>query len=887
MATFGAVFLDGTNPADKDNRGRLGVALEEAIKRGTLELSKEIKDREFTSQVAEHKITVNKLLSDIQEGEMRGESTAKVETSLYDALEIGVRAGWIDASVQAAYIKDSYINRFAGQIYKTIIDAPKTKLADVQATARKLLIDRKDELTEGGKARGFDLTGADKDLILDRVNRHVNFQLHNDNLQKAEINRQRTNAVFPILMEAIKNENFNSADLEAALAKAAITKEMAAEDPLLQQFMLRLEGTVAGNEQQLNDLYNRNLFSRLSRGIKTKSDEDYQKHWDDVQRYNEFGAFNDIPEAYDRLLDLHIVRVKASIKALERGEVQDTELMFNRLAYSGWLTKEVLARLMGSGIIDEDNEERNEKLHLWLLGNQSKVKGWIETYAGGQTAVNKAIGLKLTNGGSFPPNAQGVAAAQTIIDAEIKQATNKNLKSPYDVTTEEGQTNLFVRVATDGIMNKNANNLLTTMAFNTDDVNQAFKAAVVYRGLADQRNVRGASIRQTIPAATRQRLVMLSSYFNSANGTDEAAFQKHLDVIGSKAYKDRIEAYVAKFTPDKFREYIGIKLQDASSEEWAQSFSNQLPLIWAWRKFWSPISDMPNLRRLAANDADGDPAFYAQDMAPPSAAVTDTIHGIFKNMRIHYDVSDEGSIHGDQQALEDAIGHALRTRLIGPTSFKSPMLRDGDGEWINKDEDGKVHLSLRPVEGYFDTAQQAHAVVQERVRQLIEKLPKETQDKLPPLLRKWYTRVATSVLSFGWDAGQRALGWHDIVGNGWIRMTPILHNSTNDVGQYEISLQNPADSIVDSFFNPDTRLYEKSIVIGHHENFQQKNWTDLNNENYTKSFGSETKALWSRFKQWGWGDDSEIEHEKTVEKSQVQLGVEAALEKIKKRESGK
>jgi hypothetical protein len=821
MAEYGKQFI---NDADKDNAGRLALTFEDIMKKGIIGITQTIEEREWKEAVEQNQISLTRIISNIQEAEVQGLSTEAYQMQLFDQLELARRAGWIDLETQMAYVKDSQISRYAGELFKRAMEAPKANLSKVRKEIHKKLF------KGGDKEAGFDIDADEIDAIMARVDQHINYVLHVGNLETQEQNTAYADKMYSIMLAASDQTNpMTPVELQRRLNSENITKKMIKESPYLRKQMITLNRLTTGNKDKLDILASRSQIAKYEEALITATEETYAARWIEVEQANLGGLFDRHESAYIRLLNSHTARIKAFLTEGKKRSDQYYEDKFSFLAYSGQLNNRILGRLRATGKFGKDDKGKPDlAMQRWLQDNEPKVAGWIKRYHGDLGPLMKAYANRADGG--FQATGKDMADADRIMNAEEKRLREDGKPSLYSQNTGEGVRNIIARVDKDGIMSGRANDVLQKWAFSTD-VLEAEKGAQIWLGMADDRTKKGGQIRQSVRGPTRTRLILMSEFFSpgfSRGDTEEAIkkaqddFTRFMNVRFGGENSERIREYVDDIDKNKFNEMWGFHQDATVAEERAQGITNFVPHILAWRIFFRPDEEKTNMRKFVKFDKDGGTDLIAHDFDPPSVAVTDQLHRIFRVKRLQYQPGE----HGDIQAMEDTAAAAIRTNLVGPTNW-SPPRRIVDGEFVDENQggiifDGSVKLELRPLEGYFNHPEEAHAAMEDRVRTLLNKFPKSVRDTFPDVIGNWFERNLGPIATLGINKLQRWAGWTDLVDSRWIRTTPDLARSTRSIGVYEIVLQDPDD--------PKARPFVISGKGG--ETFQQSDFDKLNAFDY-------------------------------------------------------
>ena len=806
MRAFLTPFFDGT---DKDIAGVIQYEAEDTIRKAVTQLGQIIEDKDFVVRVAQQKQNVSAILSNIQEAEYNGNGSNMYLTQLGAILSFGLEAGTTTQAEYDAHLKTAHISRITGQLFRKV-SAKTENLAETVMQIRKDLFKSETYSFTDDDEEGvtFDITGADRNRIMQQLMGQVNFIYQNVAQQKNQENELYSKMLDPISEKAAKGEIKSQDQLDDLMNEAGLTEDIKKSSTFVRGRYVVLLNKVTGVHNQMARLQERKVIADFNVSLMTaKTDKEFTKIWNDIHEAQIAGTFIHHPEAETTLMTRQATRLKAIATQRKIDTDQGWDDFFTQKAFSGELNDEVLAWLMGRGGLEGD--EPNRSMVTYLQNNHNKVRGWMTAQDGGQTEF-KEILTAMSRG--LSPDANGRRVLDKYIENRTSAAERDNNPNPFDFSTEEGKQNLIALTMKHQVASTPFNTWISNLAF-SNNASEAKEAVNIYRGLTNVGAPAGKMVLASLPGKIASRLDALSSGARSA-----VEDQKDFNVwnmahsLNSPTGMDRVKARIAQTTPDAFQAVVREHISEASGSENSESRAG-LWTLGAWTVFrnFFPSYKSATEKMLRLNYKNEE-AWFNWDLEPFSAAVTDILLKDYSWIRLKYP-DGEG---GDKLAVHETMARAWQDRLIGPTPWKPRRLIDpSTNEYVEENED-LLYYGVRPLNAYFvdfpNGAGIADSLVEHHVRYMLSEVPSAKVQNFPYVMRSWLGRTAGSVATLGNDWLQEAFGWTDMMEDGWIRIEPDLNRSTKDQWVGRIILQDPTDPtkppfILDEHYAPNIQLY--------------------------------------------------------------------------------
>jgi hypothetical protein len=785
MRAYLTPFLDGSAP---DIQGMLELEAEDVVTKSLIGLSEVIEDREFKSNVASALQNRTAIAGKIQTSAFLGRNTSRYQLQLKANLDFDLAAGFIDQSEHDQEIKSANIAIIAGGLFREVAESGRANLPKLQKQVRERLYGKPGSKQEGkiDKRFGIDLTIADKDLIMQRVNAQAN-QIYANIAQQTNAENFVMAAKFgPVSLAMAQNDNFGPGDLQTLYNTNGITKKML-ETPYGAAQHLVLINKATGQHRAALRLGERQLASDMIGDLQTATAENFGARWERITKAKAAGVFKYIPGTYNRLIGMQSTRLKAFAAELKDRTEQGFDDYFFEMNTSGQLNEKVLARMMATG--REEGKKVDMELVRYLQKHHAKIKGWIKAKDGGQGKYSEAL-TALRDG--LTGDSKGVGYADDIMEYEQEAAETNSDPDPYDPNTEAGQTAIIAATMRFGVVSTAANKMFTNLA-KSPNVEDGEKAVNAWRGLIGVDAPNRVTILATIPAAVKSRLNDLDKFFSPGRVAKQDEFDKWQDAMysGDPKYDRRVDE-IARQTPEEFGLAMRETIAQGMSDEGGADAWMLVPPYAAYRLFKGPRS-RPDVEKFILEDERKQRNYGGHDIAPFSNTVNDTLKSMYDTDRLQY-AEGEG---GASLARSDVLMRAFETRIVGPSHYLPIRQTIGEGrdrKYVEEDR-SKVNMVVKPLEAHWENPEVVDALVENHVRKMLETVTFKDRD-LPPVVRRWWTRAAGSVATLGWDAAQRFFGWDDLVRDGWIRLEPNLMKSTQSQWHGALLLQHPTDASI-------------------------------------------------------------------------------------------
>jgi len=794
MRVYLTPFFDDTN---KDIQGMLQLEAEDVIKKSLVNLSNVIEDKEFETNVKNTEENVNAIISNISEAAFDGRNTALYQSTVRATMDLAVEAGFMRPEERRDKIKAINIAVVAGGLFREVAESDKANLPKLQAIIRKRLFGEGGKKEDIDKRFGFDMTLADKNKIMDKINKQANFIYHNIAQQVNADNLALGDKWLTVTTKIDADPQFNKADFDQAKSAAGITVEMD-KTPFGRAINRRELLRITGNHRAILRLQERRDIVQLQTAILQSNEKTFSEAWKNVGKAFDAGLFDYHPERYNTFLTQQATRLKAI--ATERGikEESDFDDYFNEAAYNGELNDEILAQLLGRGA--EVGGKRNPSMVKYLMKHHGRVRAWMKAQDGGQSKYAKAL---YAHSQGLTGDGTGVNFADDIIEQEQKKAKAAGEQDPFSVDHPNIHETIVASTMKLGVVSTVAKTYITKLV-KSGDAEDANKAISMWAGLTNKDAPNRITIMATIPGPIRNRLNDLAKAWPSGV-TKQDDFQKWQTAKYSEDPKfDRRVDEIAKTTPDAFGAGIRTYIEESMTTEGGADAWMLVPPYLAYRILAGP-RERGKGEKFILEDERNRRNFGGHTVAPFSNPVIDTLKVRYDTARLNYAEGEGGAL----LAYGDVLMQAYENRTVGPSHYLPIRRIDKDGDFLPEDRN-LVNMVVRPLEAYFNDPEVVDALVEDHVRKMLETATFD-DEKLPPVIRSWWKRLGGSVVTFGLDAPQRWLGWTDLVREGWIRLEASA-DSSKDQWRGALILQHPTDPskppiILDDHWEPKLNRY--------------------------------------------------------------------------------
>jgi len=820
MAAYIEAFVNGDHPVDKDIRNQVLISSEFEVKSGVLALTEKVEDKDFRSRVAQQKENTEQLITQIENGQFNGRDTNSAQLQLEKTLALGLAAGTVQRSEHDAALKQAKIAQMSGGFFRQVVMAGEKGGVTVPAAhkaVREILFGKPGSKQSPNKEFGKDkikLTTADKNLILQKVAAHVNFINHNQAQATNAENASLSNILYPIESAFRLNDDQTPAELEAALRKAGLTKEVIENNIFLRNRVLNLRSSV--NNQHAANLTSiaRTQISEIEAELATSSNKNYSATWKKAVELKSAGVFKDHPFAWNRLINNQVSRLRALSKEFNKQSDERKKSEYYAMVYQGELNKETLDVLISTAV-SKDNKKPDYATIKFLRKNYKEILGWIKDADGGKSEQALAITALTRLGGFQATSSKDRAHADNLLKINQQKAADNKETDPYDTNTPDGLNALIDITMQHGIVNTPAIEWLRTGALSLNVI-EAQKVVEIYTGLTNVKNPNGMKIKQSIPKDIKARIERIKDFFSSNPNPDQKRYEQYLTFKEQPtAEQQQVKEHIDRMTVENFEIGFNAVLERAGVRANENSLSGA-PLTFAYNKIFG--RDVSDSELFILGGANKEETLFGNHEFSFSNHVMADLRKIWIVQRSKYPVGPGG----DDQAFEDSLEAVMLSRKIGPTNYPPPrptfVNEDNELQYVPEDL-SKIPMVNNSYESYFDDPEAAQALLENHVRKMLDNAglkealsskSKKFIDNIPPVIQTWYIRALGSVAPGTLD---RTFGWDDLVSNGWIRLVSDQSRSTKDQWSGKIVLQDPdnpgSQFVIDEHWRPNMKAYHK------------------------------------------------------------------------------